>query len=708
MTDDYKQELVEWLSGVIIDNSGKSYTDDLSEIRNFVKPSFNEATFTDDTSIYDAVSAVLGTDSVITPIETLAAKNTNNEYTGYSILYGNYTLSSNDSERYGFISIISPQFKHLQTLTTFESGTGFGQFLKLNVAEDGRLYGLDISNNKIRFILLNNPSLSITSEYQCILRNSYYCEGNIANIDIGALATADLISVEKSPTDARYLLTYANGVCDSSSNILMTLLKIQVSSTNEWIDYNTSTTLDFTSSWRGFYPKNIIVEWETDDVLASLKGIAYRTSNKQYEVLEYVKGEGSSYLGQNIIDTDLFTTLFNDIQEEAFNYGTEDNFYIYSISFYNYYIFGTTYTKDTNVRWYLQYAYRYRDSGSWKLKVGTFNKGTIDYISDSISYLNYLHLWRVNDILAGYSYLPTQESATLGQAGNIYYILLDTFEKNTAGDLIERYAINQVSGSYYERYSRQFYVYSFTNTFNLYSYTMYYNDFDEGYGILKSTIKYDPNSINNNLYKNYSQEIQPLFANIYSNNDELIFSRNLTNLTVTGNTVQATTEVPNTILNDSSIIKDSLIAKSYTDIINETRNVDKNIYETLYYNYAMAINIEDRNQATYRSMPITSQQLAQAIQNPNTQINGEYIYTYLNIYSGDAVLQALYTDGTTSNGSIEQWGRMPTGGRLYGTIYTLKDVSEMRILLKNGEKVILNGNWQKYHFYQISDDLLYE
>lgn len=706
MEDEYKQQLTEWLGGAPIDNSGKSYINNLSENNNFVKPSFNNRTFTEDSSLYDEVKAVLGEDSIITPTETLAAKNTNNESTGYSILYGNYTLSSNDSERYGFITIISPQFKHLQTMTTYASGTQFGAFLKLNVAEDGRLYGLDIQDNKIRFILLNNPSISITSEYKCALRNSYYVQGNIANIDISAIAVDDLISVEKSPTDARYLLTYANKYSTSSSSILMTLLKINVGSSNEWTSYNSVTTIDFTSSWDGFYPKNIVVAWETDNFEASLKGIAHRKTNNKYEVLEFVKGDMDSDLGLNIIDEDLCKTLFYDVPEESINFGAIDNFYIYSITFYNYYIFGTSYTKDDEVRWYLRYAYRYYDN-RWKLKVGTLNSGSIDYVRDTIIYVNYMHLWKVNDVLVGYSYLPTADSTSLGQLGNIYYILIDTFEKNSDGELIERYAVNQVSGTYYERYSRQFNIYSFTNLFNLYTFTIYYNDLEQGYGLLKNTIKYDPNTINNSLYNYYSQAIQPLFVNIYSNNDELIFSRNLTNLTVSGNTIQATTEIPNTILNDSTIIKDNLISKGYNDVVSELRNVDKNIYETLYYNYIISIGIEDRNNSTYRNMPITARQLAQAIQNPNYKIDNEYIYKYLNILDG-AVIQALYKDGTTSNGEMIGLSPLHPGIKIYCMIGTYKDVTEMRILLKNGEKIVIPGNWKKYHYYEIYQDLLYE
>ena len=112
----------------------------------------------------------------------------------------------------------------------------------------------------------------------------------------------------------------------------------------------------------------------------------------------------------------------------------------------------------------------------------------------------------------------------------------------------------------------------------------------------KFTLDYNPLNYNGAEYSNYNQTL-PKKGRLYSDN-ELIFARNLYNITLLNSTATSTLEVPNTLLNDVDIAKETLISDTNMEINNQLLSISKNIYETLYLNFINTLNVIDEDTNT--------------------------------------------------------------------------------------------------------------
>jgi hypothetical protein len=92
-------------------------------------------------------------------------------------------------------------------------------------------------------------------------------------------------------------------------------------------------------------------------------------------------------------------------------------------------------------------------------------------------------------------------------------------------------------------------------------------------------------------YSDYNSLI-PNYVNLY--NENILFSRKLTNESIIGNQMSAEVNVPYSMIN-RTISVEKLISKTYKVMSNETKIINKNIYESLYLNYIKHINVIDNN-----------------------------------------------------------------------------------------------------------------
>ena len=88
-------------------------------------------------------------------------------------------------------------------------------------------------------------------------------------------------------------------------------------------------------------------------------------------------------------------------------------------------------------------------------------------------------------------------------------------------------------------------------------------------------------------------------VSLYDSNNSLIFNRDISNISVQGNTATASVNVPNIYLNTSSIEKENLLSMTNSVIVSDTTSITKNIYEDLYINFINTITMQDRNTANY-------------------------------------------------------------------------------------------------------------
>ena len=107
---------------------------------------------------------------------------------------------------------------------------------------------------------------------------------------------------------------------------------------------------------------------------------------------------------------------------------------------------------------------------------------------------------------------------------------------------------------------------------------------------------YNSFNYNGSSYTDYNSLIADT-GNIYSNND-IVFARDLYNKTTLNNTTVSTIQVPNTMLNDINLNKQSLIGVTNVELVDNTEDIQKNIYETLFLNFINTINVIDEDTNT--------------------------------------------------------------------------------------------------------------
>lgn len=115
--------------------------------------------------------------------------------------------------------------------------------------------------------------------------------------------------------------------------------------------------------------------------------------------------------------------------------------------------------------------------------------------------------------------------------------------------------------------------------------------------------EYNPNNYNGQSYSSYN-ELVPRKTRLYSNND-LVFARNLYNITLNNGIMTATVQIPNTLLNNITLNKEELIGETNATLINKTESITKNIYETLYINFIRSLSVQDEDTNTYYSTTAT-------------------------------------------------------------------------------------------------------
>lgn len=130
--------------------------------------------------------------------------------------------------------------------------------------------------------------------------------------------------------------------------------------------------------------------------------------------------------------------------------------------------------------------------------------------------------------------------------------------------------------------------------------------------------EYNQNNYNGQSYDSYN-ELVPRKTRLYSNND-LVFARNLYNITLNNGTMTATVQIPNTLLNNITLNKEELIGETNATLISETESITKNIYETLYINFIRSLSVKDEDENDF--YPTTATYINQNI-NTGTKQNCE-------------------------------------------------------------------------------------
>lgn len=547
MTEDYKKDLLNYITNNF---STTERNDDqiLQEIK-----SIPRANFADYLPNHWADFAVAG----------LIQSTTN----GYFVIYGGYVpvgkTATEDSR--GFIIITDNNLNPVGSIYKFTSGTNLRPIQKMIQIEDGTFVAfdstifvvpenrVDIQSNEKRFIMLNNLSLKSNNEYAARLRTSYKIPTAYQNFYC--------IDMIKNPNSAHYLMAGATYIPKPNNGhydgVRVIDLKVNVGASNEWDSVASSDSVYwFYSGFTGSFNNDDDASWK---LLLSVNAP---------NAVTFGWWDGTTY--HNILNTE------NGIEPYVDSIAMRNQ-----AKFINY---DTAYFVLNNQR--VNPAVIPRYIGLYKY---SFGSGSLKEI-----YLKNI---------GNYNYSDSREGIFLNTLnGDLYVTYCDNYNKDnrTANYNYQRLINdewNPILIGENEKYNMESTI---THTYNIYNLVSSIamnrrmNDFWWRLGVVKEI--YNSFNYNGSSYTDYNSLIADT-GNIYSNND-IVFARDLYNKTTLNNTTVSTIQVPNTMLNDINLNKQSLIGVTNVELVDNTEDIQKNIYETLFLNFINTINVIDEDTNT--------------------------------------------------------------------------------------------------------------
>ena len=467
------------------------------------------------------------------------------------------------------ITLVDPKdMTIIKKFTTFSSGTALGHILNLEVDEVGNVYGMDYivqnGTNIYRIILLNNISeiAKGQSDYQVILRNSYYVQGYDVGDDINPSYETFLM---KSSQSATYYFALQEG---TGTLLMPSTFKINVGAANEW------TRLDDLIFANGNIDVGNIYFNINDEPVAEYFGTELH--NGEWLISRgYAVGDGqASY--ENIV-TNIISTYYNANTSNVENFEIKLNSNYYG----NFYMILNGRIKDNNN----QYA--------GTLKIYNVDNGNVEHLatyespkgsqSDVAPYyvrgevlngdlLLYMAQWS-NGLMAKMCF------SLLSPTNEIDYFYLSDYENNWS-----RLGVARVG--YYNLYD-EYVINAIIRETN-----------DDPWDLISYKIVYNPNRYNGTQYKDKTM-LAPGEALLFDSNDNLLMARNLYNVKVYNNQSMATLNIPNNLLNNETISKENLYGMTNYELMESTQEITKNVYENVYINFLNAISMQNQNTSDY-------------------------------------------------------------------------------------------------------------
>jgi len=286
MTQDYKENLIKWLTG--------NFTPTPQNNR-FTQ----EGTTENENILYNFLS------ENYTTTNCYVIKNVKSTVNGnlLSLLY------DRDNDR-SIIIIFDGELNPIKLITSYSSGTQFKHIMNINVGEDGNFFLIENTGTNIRFVMCNNITASdVNGDYKAVLRKAYNVGGNLVNL-------IDVYAIIKYPNLSKYLVI---GTDDDMTRVMniATEIVINVGAENEYNDFTFSGTLhaqnflDIYYTLDGENIKFCIAAAGGSDQYAycELKNSNYTISETTYsDISPTLKAVKTSYNEAYIVDYDWETT----------------------------------------------------------------------------------------------------------------------------------------------------------------------------------------------------------------------------------------------------------------------------------------------------------------------------------------------------------------------------------------------------------------
>lgn len=456
------------------------------------------------------------------------------------VLVGGYWNTS--SIRQGFIIILDKEFNIVKTFTKYNSGIDIGQIYCINVREDGKFFMVEtrLSDNKARFVLLNNfTSKQSDNDYYLEIKDAY----DIPSIDY---FVSNYNKILKSPGQAKYLIVMT--IIDYNVEVPFCFeLTINVGSSNEWKQYK--------------YDNSIV----GDGITITDAWASWSENDLKFKIVGDLEGYAEIY---NNSDN---TMTYRNITQT------------YPVSNFNPYRRASIILSET-IAYYAVWGYS----------------------SDDVSQC-FIYLFKINYTDNSLDLILTVDSSipdTMGLIGklslnfykwlnNCFFLVSENIDSvNSTEDLSLIRIVND------KTYSNtvltnvniaDLHLLAVNNQYNLFNLIVQ----DENTAHIFSEI-YNQNNYNGLPYE-APNCLVPNSGILYDTDDNIIFARNLYNKTVLGATTTSTVQIPNTMLNDTTIGKSDLISETNLALTEDTTDITKNIYETVNINFANSISIRNDN-----------------------------------------------------------------------------------------------------------------
>ena len=487
-------------------------------------------------------------------------------YGGYVEKGGTYTNNSK-----GIIIITDQDLKPIQTIYEFTSGTKLRPIQCMYQEEDGRFVALDstilpyltasqdvrqaMTNCEKRFLMLNDISISQNDEYEVNLRKSYALGDGYRN-----MFTKEIF---KNPSSSHYsfvgvkMSLGSGGYQPNASKIIN--VKINVGSSNEWNKAETDDGFVFGGA-RVYYDNSDNANWKFL--------LTYNVGNKAVYGWE---GQNGTITASNVLYDPSFSAIIDSVDynnQVVFISDTKAYFVI------NNQLWGITGTPEAKY-------------------IGLFE---VDFSNRSVQEYYLLSVGNYDrcDLYAMYLQVVN---------GELYIQWCDNIANNKADYHIQRFEgiwnpilVKEQAPFIYRQ--RTFYV---SQTFNLLKYNSIPSNLRiETWFMQQITEIYNMANYNGEPYTNYNSLIGN-YVNVYSN-DEIVFSRNLTNISITNNYTMSSVEIPNTYLNGIDLNPKDLVGETKMTLVEDGNTISKNIYEVLYLNYINTISVKDNDNQVLSSV----------------------------------------------------------------------------------------------------------
>lgn len=628
MTDDYKKTLIEYVTGLLNEEEPK-YTD--FNIQNINSIEYNSEVWDEYASAFRLQSAAIN--GIL-----------ENEKYDTFIMYGGYQEQENQDAK-GFLIYINKYGTPYKLIKGLKRG-----FLYLDFDEDAnRVYGVSgdratyqgATTNDIYFVYYNNLFLTGGSDCTPTLTYSYKIFNGTKAVD----------KIVKDPSSSNYLIF--TRVYNGLQNIDVFELKINVGQANEltrWQCYDNSNNYQLLGIYGWYNNSN-----------PNFKIVSSKTSGAN---LTIIQNSGTSVNYSNItpdVSLNQRQQLYCHPQWVSIN---ENNIY---------FILLENWTAD--------------NLNNRQTRLMYYNGSTITniYKTDIIQ----------NTPNPDQSY-PIKNVPMLNilkDVDNTLYLL--EYKSDEDENYTKTYLCNLTKDTELERWqliSTNEYVYR-TNIFNqravlrrnynivnLFTFSGY---FKTNLGNSTGTINgYELNiqnlaPINGYIGDEYinNDSLVPSYVDLF-NNSSLLFSRNIYNISKQNNMTMSSVEIPNSYLNDYTITKNDLVSKTNLNIVEDTTEWSKNIYEVVDLNFLNTIRVIDEDTNT--------EYLESAIKLNNATTDGGDA-NYTNTPCNKARIN--YIDNTTKIISVNWSSIDDTHKETLITFYVDKEINDID-LISNDETTI--------------------